>query len=70
MGIKELGASQFTSPSRTQNTITRESRLSFSIVDVDASIQPIFVGIAGGTASGKTTVCDEIFKRVRVGEYK
>ena len=30
----------------------------------------IFVGIAGGTASGKTTVCDEIFARVRVGSYK
>ena len=30
----------------------------------------IFVGIAGGTASGKTTVADEIFARVRVGEYK
>lgn len=27
------------------------------------------MGIAGGTASGKTTVCDEIFKRVRVGKY-
>ena len=30
----------------------------------------IFVGIAGGTASGKTTVADEIFERVRVGTYK
>ena len=29
----------------------------------------IFVGIAGGTASGKTTVCEEIFARVRVGAY-
>ena len=29
------------------------------------------MGIAGGTASGKTTVCEEIFKRVRVGnEWK
>jgi len=27
----------------------------------------IFVGIAGGTASGKTTVTEEIFKSVRVG---
>ena len=27
----------------------------------------IFVGIAGGTASGKTTVAEEIFERVRVG---
>ena len=32
---------------------------------------PIFVGIAGGTASGKTTVCEMIFQRVRVGsDYK
>lgn len=31
---------------------------------------PIFVGIAGGTASGKTTVCEEIFERVRVGDFK
>ena len=31
----------------------------------------IFVGIAGGTASGKTTITEEIFKRVRVGtQYK
>ena len=30
----------------------------------------IFVGIAGGTASGKTTVADEIFALVRVGHYK
>ena len=30
----------------------------------------IFVGMAGGTASGKTTVVDEIFERVRVGQYK
>ena len=29
----------------------------------------IFVGIAGGTASGKTTVADEIVERVRVGTY-
>ena len=29
----------------------------------------IFVGIAGGTASGKTTVAEEIFERVRVGHY-
>lgn len=29
------------------------------------------MGIAGGTASGKTTVCEEIFKNVRVGtQYK
>ena len=28
------------------------------------------MGITGGTASGKTTVCDEIFKRVRVGAYQ
>lgn len=28
------------------------------------------MGIAGGTASGKTTVCEEIFARVRVGEFK
>lgn len=34
-------------------------------------MKPIFVGIAGGTASGKTTVAEDIFKRVRVGEqYK
>jgi uridine kinase len=32
-----------------------------------AKREPIFVGIAGGTASGKTTVTDDIFKRVRVG---
>ena len=30
----------------------------------------IFVGIAGGTASGKTTVADEIVEHVRVGHYK
>ncbi len=30
----------------------------------------IFVGIAGGTASGKTTVAEEIFERVRVGEFQ
>lgn len=30
----------------------------------------IFVGIAGGTASGKTTVADEIFAAVRVGEFE
>ena len=31
----------------------------------------IFVGIGGGTASGKTTVSEEIFKRVKVGsQYK
>lgn len=33
----------------------------------DKKRRPIFVGIAGGTASGKTTVTEEIFKRVRVG---
>ena len=32
--------------------------------------KPIFVGIAGGTASGKTTVCEEVFKRVRIGDSK
>eukprot|EP00351_Strombidinopsis_sp_SopsisLIS2011_P001524 CAMPEP_0116878608 /NCGR_PEP_ID=MMETSP0463-20121206/10353_1 /TAXON_ID=181622 /ORGANISM="Strombidinopsis sp, Strain SopsisLIS2011" /LENGTH=81 /DNA_ID=CAMNT_0004526989 /DNA_START=43 /DNA_END=288 /DNA_ORIENTATION=+ len=30
-------------------------------------MRPIFVGIAGGTASGKTTVVDEIHKRIRIG---
>ena len=30
--------------------------------------EPIFVGIAGGTASGKTTVTEEIFATVRVGQ--
>lgn len=31
----------------------------------------IFVGIAGGTASGKTTVTEEVIRRVRVGaQYK
>ena len=29
--------------------------------------EPIFVGIAGGTASGKTTVCEMVFQRVKVG---
>lgn len=28
------------------------------------------MGVAGGTASGKTTVCDEIFKRVREGKHE
>jgi uridine kinase len=27
---------------------------------------PIFVGVAGGTASGKTTVAEEIFKTVKL----
>ena len=31
---------------------------------------PIFVGIAGGTASGKTTCVEEIFERVRVGDFE
>ena len=26
--------------------------------------------MAGGTSSGKTTVCDEVFERVQVGSYK
>ena len=29
----------------------------------------IFIGIAGGTASGKTTVCQEVFERVQVGTH-
>ena len=41
-------------------------------VEIEEGERPptIFVGIAGGTASGKTTVCEEIFARVRVGDYK
>lgn len=30
--------------------------------------EPVFVGIAGGTASGKTTVTEEIMKRIKVDE--
>lgn len=55
---------------KLESQVSRPSRPSFNIIDVDRSIEPIFVGIAGGTASGKTTVCEEIFKRVRVGQYK
>jgi len=28
--------------------------------------RPIFVGIAGGTASGKTSVCDIVFEKIGV----
>mmetsp|Transcript_15098 Transcript_15098/g.10578 ORF Transcript_15098/g.10578 Transcript_15098/m.10578 type:complete len:86 (-) Transcript_15098:1191-1448(-) len=34
---------------------------------MERNMRPIFVGIAGGTASGKTTVVDEIHKRIRIG---
>ena len=45
--------------------------ISLSKITVDSYMRKtIFVGIAGGTASGKTTVADEIFDRVRVGTYK
>ena len=45
--------------------------ISLSRITVDSYMRKtIFVGIAGGTASGKTTVADEIFDRVRVGTYK
>lgn len=38
---------------------------------VERRNKAIFVGIAGGTASGKTTVTEDIFKKVRVGkEYE
>ncbi len=38
---------------------------------VDRKNKAIFVGIAGGTASGKTTVTENIYKKVRVGsEYE
>lgn len=57
------------SPGR-QSAGNRQNRPSFSIIESAERIEPIFIGIAGGTASGKTTVCDEIFKRVRVGHYK
>ena len=57
------------SASKLSNGVSEES-LSKSGAKQRAHIEPIFVGIAGGTASGKTTVCDEIFDRVRVGEYK
>jgi uridine kinase len=30
--------------------------------------RPIFVGIAGGTASGKTSVCDIVFEKIGVKE--
>lgn len=53
----------------TANGHTHEDRSSPLIVQ-DGSLPTIFVGIAGGTASGKTTVCEEIFARVRVGDYK
>ena len=26
--------------------------------------QPFFIGVAGGTASGKTTVCDQLLQRL------
>ena len=32
--------------------------------------RPIFIGIAGGTASGKTTVCEEIYDRVQINAFK
>ena len=32
--------------------------------------KPVMVALAGGTASGKTTVADEMLERVRVGKYK
>ena len=31
-------------------------------------MKPIFVGVAGGSASGKTSVCDIVFERVGVKE--
>lgn len=33
-------------------------------------MKPIFVGIAGGSASGKGTVVDAVVKVVKVGDYK
>jgi len=29
---------------------------------LDVSIKPLFIGVTGGTAGGKTTVCDIIAK--------
>ena len=58
------------SPGKETIHVRKRDRPSFSIIESEGYKEPIFIGLAGGTASGKTTVCDEIFKRVRVGLFK
>ena len=43
---------------------------SLELKDGENGKRTIFIGIAGGTASGKTTVCEEIYERVQVGSNK
>ena len=44
--------------------------MKLSLPKAEPKRKTIFVGIAGGTASGKTTVADEIFAQVRVGHFQ
>ncbi len=62
MGLKiktetSNGASMATTPVGTPLSPTR-TRASFG------RAMPFFIGVAGGTASGKTTVCDHIMQRL------
>jgi pantothenate kinase len=54
---------QIGSPYKEVNSSTE-----YNLLETTKNKKPIFVGIAGGTASGKTTVCEEVFKRVRIGD--
>ena len=50
------------SPSKTPHGLSPTS--SFNYGGRKHRTEPFFIGVAGGTASGKTTVCDQIIQRL------
>ncbi|XVF54671.1 hypothetical protein PTKIN_Ptkin05aG0199700 [Pterospermum kingtungense] len=46
---------------RPESFLTLQSQT----VEYNANKQPFFIGVSGGTASGKTTVCDKIMQQLR-----
>ena len=54
----------------SQTSSTNSDSTAAQSQECDGPQRAIFIGIAGGTASGKTTLCKELVKRVQIGKYE
>ncbi|XP_062008638.1 uridine/cytidine kinase UKL1, chloroplastic-like isoform X2 [Rosa rugosa] len=62
--LNGLLSSSHSSPSSPSPLSLRSSAAAADLPDSNAAKQPFVIGVSGGTASGKTTVCDMIIQQL------
>ncbi|GAB4847961.1 Uridine kinase-like protein 1, chloroplastic [Ancistrocladus abbreviatus] len=63
-GLRLDGLLSPSSTSSPRASSSAAAAASFAIADANAPKQPFVIGVSGGTASGKTTVCDMIIQQL------